>query len=77
MSIVTAIPRNDITRNPYVWAALALCTGLLLLAVYVPVLAETLHLTNLGPGPWSLVIALSFMPVLVGQVGKLIMATWR
>ncbi len=66
--------RNDITRNPYVWAALAGCTGLLLLAVYVPVLAETLHLARLGPGSWSLVIALSFMPVVVAQVGKSILA---
>jgi hypothetical protein len=50
------------------------CTGLLLLAVYVPVLAETLHLARLGPGPWSLVIVLSFMPVAVAQVGKSILA---
>jgi Ca2+-transporting ATPase len=66
--------RNDITRNPYVWGALALCTGLLLLAVYVPVLADPLHLTDLGPGPWSLVIALSFLPVVVAQAGKSILA---
>jgi hypothetical protein len=45
-----------------------------LLAVYVPVLAETLHLARLGPGPWSLVIVLSFMPVAVAQVGKSIPA---
>jgi Ca2+-transporting ATPase len=66
--------RNDITRNPYVWGALALCTGLLLLAVYMPVLADTLHLTELGPGPWSLVIGLSLMPVAVAQAGKSILA---
>jgi Ca2+-transporting ATPase len=30
---------NEITRTPYVWGALALCLGLLLLAVYWPPLA--------------------------------------
>jgi Ca2+-transporting ATPase len=64
------ILRNDITRNPFVWAALVLCTGLLLLAVYMPVLSETLHLTRLGPEAWSLVIGLSILPVVITQIGK-------
>jgi Ca2+-transporting ATPase len=28
--------RNEITQNPFIWGALALCVGLLLLAVYLP-----------------------------------------
>ena len=50
------------------------CAGLLLLAVYLPVLAETLHLARPAPGSWSLVIALSFVPVAVARVGKSILA---
>lgn len=69
--------RNDIMRNPYVWAALALCIGLLLLAVYVPLLAETLHLARLGPEAWSLVIASSALPVAAAQVGKAILVARR
>ena len=31
--------RNEITRNPWIWAALALCAGLLVTAAYVPSLS--------------------------------------
>ena len=68
--------RNDIVRNPYIWAAIAGCTGLLLLAVYTPILAQTLHLVHLDPNAWALVIGLSVMPVVVVQIGKLFMVRW-
>jgi Ca2+-transporting ATPase len=61
---------DDIIRNPFVWAALGGCTALLLVVLYVPFLAETLHLAPLAPGPWLLVIGLSFLPVLLVQAGK-------
>jgi Ca2+-transporting ATPase len=66
------ILRNDIMRNPYIWAALAGCTGLLLLAVYTPLLAQTLHLVRLDPNAWALVIGLSVMPIAVVNIGKLL-----
>lgn len=66
--------RNDIVRNPYVWAALAGCTILLLLTVYMPLLADTLHLTRLNPDAWALVIGLSVPPVVILQIGKSIVA---
>jgi Ca2+-transporting ATPase len=60
--------RNDITDNPWVWRALVLCTGLLLLAVYVPGLAEIMKVENPGPRGWALVIGMSLVPWAVGQL---------
>ncbi len=60
--------RNDITQNPYVWGALALCTVLLLIAVYVPFLADLLSLAQPGATGWALVLVGSLMPWAVGQI---------
>jgi P-type Ca2+ transporter type 2C len=59
---------NEITRNPYVWGAMALCTAILLLAVYVPPLASVLHTTPLGFRGWATVIPMSVAPVAVDVV---------
>jgi P-type Ca2+ transporter type 2C len=60
--------RNDITQNPYVWGALALCTVLLLIAVYVPFLADLLSLAQPGATGWALILVGSLMPWAVGQI---------
>lgn len=60
--------RNEITRNAYVWGALVLCIGLLLLAVLVPVTAQVLHLTDPGHRGWLLIIGLSLVPLVLGQI---------
>jgi len=60
--------RNEVTRNSSVWGALGLCLALLLLAVYVPVLADVLGVAAPGPAQWLLVGVGSVIPLLVGQV---------
>ncbi|MBE9047480.1 cation-transporting P-type ATPase [Pleurocapsales cyanobacterium LEGE 10410] len=64
--------RNEISTNPYVWGALVICTGLLLSAVYLPGLSGALRTVNPGGHGWVLAIAMSFVPVVVGQIGKVI-----
>ncbi|MEW6494170.1 MAG: cation-transporting P-type ATPase [Cyanobacteriota bacterium] len=64
--------RNEITENPYVWGALLLCTGLLLIAVYVPFLSMALQTANPGVPGWSLIMGMSLVPLIVGQAVKLI-----
>lgn len=59
---------NDITRNPFIWAALALCTGLLLAAVYLPGLSDVLKLAHPGIRGWTLVAVMSLIPWVVGQI---------
>jgi Ca2+-transporting ATPase len=59
---------NDITRNPFVWSALALCIGLLLAAVYVPGLAVVLKVERLDFDGWFLALAMSLLPWMIGQI---------
>jgi Ca2+-transporting ATPase len=60
--------RNEITENPFVWGALALCAALLLAAVYVPPLAQVLSVADPGPQGWAIALAMSAVPLLVGQL---------
>jgi Ca2+-transporting ATPase len=59
---------NEISKNPYVWGALALDVGLLVMAVYIPLLAGVLSLTPPGWIGWCIVIATSVVPLLMGQL---------
>ncbi|MBI5668541.1 MAG: HAD-IC family P-type ATPase [Chloroflexi bacterium] len=65
-----SIINNDVTRNPYIWAALAFCTLLLLAAVYVPVLNRVLETTNPGSVGWALVLLMSLLPMFITQIAK-------
>jgi magnesium-transporting ATPase (P-type) len=62
--------RNEVTRNLYVWGALALCTVLLLGAVYLPVLSMVLDTVDPGSEGWPLIISTSFLPLAAGQILK-------
>lgn len=59
---------NEVTRNPYVWGALALCLGLIGLAVWLPSLAGLLGLPDPGPGGLALAATSSLAPLVLGQV---------
>ncbi len=61
---------NGVTRNKYVWFALLICVALLLMAVYVPFLANLLSLVNPTLTGWLIVLAGSLAPMLIGQVLK-------
>jgi P-type Ca2+ transporter type 2C len=69
-NVGTNIGRNAITTNPYVWGALVLCGILLLLAVYLPLLATVLRTVPIGLNGWLLVLGMSLLPTIVGQVLK-------
>ncbi|HEX3035811.1 MAG TPA: cation-transporting P-type ATPase, partial [Thermodesulfobacteriota bacterium] len=62
--------RNDVTLNPYIWGALALCVLLLIVAVYIPGLAAVLNVANPGLDGWVLVLIMSLVPVAIGQIFK-------
>lgn len=61
---------NEVSRNPWVWGALLLCTALLGVALYVPAIAGALRLVPPDARGWGLVFALS------GTVFGLV-ALWR
>jgi Ca2+-transporting ATPase len=58
---------NDVTRNPYVWAALALCLGLLAAALWLPGLSDVLGLPDPGQAGLILAAAMSVLPLALGQ----------
>jgi Ca2+-transporting ATPase len=59
-----------VTRNPLVWGAILACGVLLLAATYVAPMAQVLHLVPPDAATWGLVIAMSAVPVLLGEAGK-------
>jgi len=63
--------RNEITRNPWIWAALVLCIVLLVLAVSWSPLADVLTLVPPGAVGWTVALGFSLVPLVVGQLALL------
>jgi Ca2+-transporting ATPase len=55
--------RNEITGNPWVWAALGLCLVLVGAAVYLPPLASVLSLAPPDAQGWLLIAVASVLPL--------------
>ncbi|SEI05536.1 Ca2+-transporting ATPase [Methylobacterium sp. 275MFSha3.1] len=64
--------RNEVTRNPWVWAALLLCTALLVGPAYLPPVGAVLGLASLGWNGWAIVLPASLAPLLVVQFGTFV-----
>jgi Ca2+-transporting ATPase len=57
---------NEVTRNPWIWLAIAVCILLLLSAIYLPWLSEVLKVSHPGTQGWLLIVGMSVLPVIVG-----------
>ena len=64
----SSVLRNAVTTNRLIWSALLLCAVLLVGAVTVPALADTLGTATIGVGGWALVMLASALPLLAGQL---------
>ncbi|MFG0329499.1 MAG: cation-translocating P-type ATPase [Phycisphaerales bacterium] len=60
---------NEVTRNPWLWAAIVLCFVLLLIAVYFPPLSRVMQTVDPGVEGWGIVVVFSLAPLAVGQIG--------
>lgn len=58
---------NEVSRNRWIWAALALCTVLLLGGVYLPVLSDVLSAVNPGLSGWGVIAVMSLVPLAAGR----------
>jgi Ca2+-transporting ATPase len=65
---------NEVTRNPWVWAALGLCGALLAIPPYWPPLAEVLHVAPPTKTMWGVVAGCSLAPMIGIQLGRMIVA---
>jgi len=63
---------NEVTRNPWVWAALALCTLLVAAPPYIAPMAHVMQLTPPTPAMWAVVIAMSLTPTAFVQAALLV-----
>lgn len=73
----TSLINNEITRNRYVWLALLVCVGILLLTYYVPVLSQILAIQAIDRKALLLIVGAGLFPVLVIWVGRQIHARVR
>jgi Ca2+-transporting ATPase len=65
---------NEVTRNAWVWAAIALCAVLLAVPPYWPALAAVLHLAPPTLVMWSIVAGCSVAPMLLIQLVRAVVA---
>lgn len=59
---------NEVTGNPWVWGAIALCLGLISAALWLPGLSGILKLPDPGRAGLLLAAGASVVPLLIGQV---------
>ncbi len=64
--------KNEITRNPWIWAAVAVCILFVLAAVYLPLPRDLLKLSDPGAAGWLVIIGMSFVPLAVAPIVRLI-----
>ena len=69
--------RNEVTRNPWLWGALLLCTALLAVPPYLAPMAELLQLSPPTLTMWAIILALSAAPLVVTQAITLVLASLR
>jgi Ca2+-transporting ATPase len=58
--------------NRLLWGAIAFSAGACVLTIVVPALRPIFHTTSLAAAQWGVVLALSFLPLPVVEIGKLI-----
>ncbi len=63
---------NEITKNKFVWLAIIICAGLMLLVFAVPQMRRVLGLNTLSSGMWILAFIASLIPLLLVQLHKII-----
>ncbi len=69
--------RNEVTRNPWLWGALALCTVLVAAPPYVAPLAHVLHLAPPSAAMWVTILGMSLAPLIVTQAVVAVLARRR
>jgi Ca2+-transporting ATPase len=69
--------RNEVTINPWLWAACGLCAVLLAVPPYLAPASQVLHLVPPSAEMWSIIIGLSIAPLLVTQTVMLMIKLLR
>ena len=62
--------KNDVTLNPWIWGAIALCIFITGAAYFIPPIAGALSLISLSADKFGLVVLFGFMSLLLAQISK-------
>ncbi len=62
---------NQVTRNKYIWMALAFCFTVLIAAYLIPGISEVLSFQQLELRIWGLIIITSLLPLIIIQLIKI------
>ncbi|MGM0932532.1 MAG: cation-translocating P-type ATPase [Bacteroidota bacterium] len=63
---------NQVTRNKFIWYALAFCAAVLVAAYHIPAISEVLSFHELEMHIWGLILITSILPLIIIQLIKLI-----
>jgi P-type Ca2+ transporter type 2C len=69
--------RNEVTRNMWLWGALALCVALLVAPPYLPPMAEVMRLVPPTPVMWAIILGASVAPLIVIQAATFLVLALR
>jgi Ca2+-transporting ATPase len=69
----SGVLRNEVTRNPWLWGSLLLCTVLLVAPPYLAPVAHVLHLAPPTPAMWAVILGLSLAPLVAIQAVTLML----
>ena len=75
-SDLAQLVRNEITTNPWVWGALALCLALVIGAIHNEFAARLLALEDPGLNGWLLIVGMSLVPLVAAPLVHRV-ADWR
>jgi Ca2+-transporting ATPase len=73
----SGLMRNEVTRNPWLWGALLLCTALLAAPPYLAPMADVMHLMPPTLTMWATILGMSVSPLIVTQAVTLTVVTLR
>jgi Ca2+-transporting ATPase len=73
----SGLMRNEVSRNPWLWGALLLCTALLAAPPYLAPMADVLHLTPPTPAMWAIIFGMSVTPLIATQAVTLTVVALR
>ncbi|WP_328804105.1 cation-transporting P-type ATPase [Roseibium aggregatum] len=68
---------NEVTRNGWIWGAIALCSLLLIVPAYVPAIADILQIVPPDRDMWLIILGMSAAPLAANQIGALLIAQVR
>jgi len=68
---------NEVTRNAWLWTAIALCFSLLVVGVHWAPFASVLAVENPGLAGWAVALGFSTIPLIAGQLELLLRVKYR